>query len=71
MARLALPHVEYIASFNGKPKAVILDLKDWERITETLKILSNKEFTASIQRARKQLRQKARLLTHKEVFHSL
>lgn len=71
MARPFLPRIEYIASSNGKPKAVILDIKDWERIAETMKILSTRELTASIARARKQLRRKTRLLTHREVFSNL
>lgn len=71
MQRQYLPDVEYIASANGKPKAVILGLKDWERIAETLKIVSNKEFMASISRAKKQLKHNASLLTHQEVFGNL
>ena len=71
MAHLSLPRIEYIASSNGKPKAIILDLKDRERIAETLKILSNKKLTASIVRARRQLRRRVRLLTHSEVFGNL
>ena len=56
---LELPKVEYITSTEGKPKSVVLSLEDWKRITETLKIMSNKELLQSIRRAKKQLRGKA------------
>lgn len=55
---LELPKVEYITSTEGKPKSVVLSLEDWKRITETLKIMSNKELMQSIRCAKKQLRGK-------------
>ncbi|MBI5740749.1 MAG: type II toxin-antitoxin system prevent-host-death family antitoxin [Nitrospirae bacterium] len=68
---LELPKVEYITSTEGKPKSVVLSIEDWKRITETLKIMSNKELMQSIRRAKKQLRGKARLLSLKEVMDNL
>lgn len=68
---LTLPKVEYITSTEGKPKAVVLSLEDWKRITETLKIVSSKELTQSIRRAKKQLRVNAKLLSLKEVMENL
>ncbi|MBI4063559.1 MAG: hypothetical protein HY401_04575 [Elusimicrobia bacterium] len=71
MARITVPEVEYIASANGHRKAVILSLRDWKRIKETLAVVTDRSLYSSLQRARKQLRQKVRLLTHKEVFGDL
>lgn len=68
---LELPRVEYITSTEGKPKAVVLSLEDWKRITETLKIMSSKELMQSIRRAKKQLRSNTKLLTFKEVLENL
>ena len=68
---LALPKVEYITSTEGKPKAVVLSLEDWERITETLKIMSSKELMESIRLAKKQLRGTTKLLSLKEVMENL
>ncbi len=66
-----LPKVEYITSTEGKPKAVVLSIEDWKRITETLKIMSSKELMQSIRRAQKQLRESAKLLSLKEVMENL
>lgn len=68
---LTLPEVEYITSTEGKPKAVVVSLEDWKRITETLKIMSSKELLQSIRRAKKQLRGTTKLLTLKEVMEDL
>ncbi|NCO83912.1 MAG: hypothetical protein COZ31_09635 [Nitrospirae bacterium CG_4_10_14_3_um_filter_44_29] len=68
---LALPKVEYITSTEGKPKAVVLSLEDWKRITETLKIMSSKELMESIRLAKKQLRGTTKLLSLKEVMENL
>lgn len=68
---LSLPEVEYITSSEGRPKAVVLNIEDWKRITETLKIMSNKELIRSIRRAQKQLRGTAKLLSIKEVMENL
>ena len=68
---LELPKVEYITSTEGKPKSVVLSLEDWKRITETLKIMSSKELTQSIKRAKRQLRSNTRLLSLKEVMENL
>lgn len=68
---LELPKVEYITSTEGKPKSVVVSLEDWKRITETLKIMSNKELMQSIRRAKKQLRCKTKLLSLKEVLENL
>jgi PHD/YefM family antitoxin component YafN of YafNO toxin-antitoxin module len=68
---LALPKVEFITSTEGKPKAVVLSIEDWERITETLKIMSSKELMQSIRRAKKQLCGTAKLLSLKEVMENL
>ncbi|MDO9288669.1 MAG: hypothetical protein Q7T83_07750 [Thermodesulfovibrionales bacterium] len=68
---LELPKVEFIATPEGKPKSVVLSLKDWERVSETLKIMSSKELMQSIRRAKKELRAKAKLLSFNEVFENL
>lgn len=68
---LSLPEVEYITSSEGRPKAVVLNIEDWKRITETLKIMSSKELIRSIRRAQKQLRGTAKLLSIKEVMENL
>ena len=68
---LELPKVEFITTPEGKPKSVVLSLEDWKRISETLKIMSNKELMQSIKRAKQQLRSGAKLLTFKEVLENL
>ena len=68
---LELPKVEYITSTEGKPKSVVLSLEDWKRISETLRIMSSKELTQSIKRAKRQLRSNAKLLSLKEVMENL
>ena len=68
---LKLPKIEYITSTEGKPKSVVLSLEDWERIAETLKIMSSKELMQSIRRAKKQLHDGDKLLTFNEVMENL
>ena len=68
---LELPKVEFITTPEGKPKSVVLSLEDWKRISETLKIMSNKELMQSIKRAEQQLRSGAKLLSLKEVLENL
>jgi len=68
---LELPNVEFITTPEGKPKAVVISLKDWKRISETLKIMSNKELLQSIGKAKQQLHSGAKLHTLKEVLENL
>jgi len=68
---LELPDVEFITTPEGKPKSVILSIEDWKRINETLKIMSNKELTQSIKKAKHQLLAGAKLLSFEEVFGNL
>lgn len=68
---LELPKVEFITSLEGKPKSVVISIEDWKRITETLKIISNKELMNSIRRAKQQLRSGAKLHPLKEVLGNL
>jgi PHD/YefM family antitoxin component YafN of YafNO toxin-antitoxin module len=69
---LELPEIEFITTPEGKPKSVVLSLEDWRRISETLKIMSSKELTQSIRRAKRQLGSKTtKLLSLEEVLESL
>ncbi|MFZ2634297.1 MAG: type II toxin-antitoxin system prevent-host-death family antitoxin [Desulfosalsimonadaceae bacterium] len=68
---IELPKVEYITTPEGKPKSVVISIRDWKRISETLKIVSNKELMPSIKRAKQQLRVGAKLLTMEEVLENL
>ena len=68
---LELPEIEFITTPEGKPKSVVLRLEDWRRINETLKIMSSKELIQSIRRAKRQLRNKTKLLSIEEVLESL
>lgn len=68
---IELPKVEYITSPEGKPKSVVISLEDWKRITETLKIMSNKGLMQSIRRAKQQLRINTKLLSLQEVLENL
>jgi len=68
---LELPEIEFITTPEGKPKAVVLSLEDWKRISETLKIMSNKELLQSIRRAKQQLRSGTKLLSLKKVLENL
>lgn len=68
---LELPDVEFITTPEGKPKSVVISLEDWKRITETLKIISNKELMNSIKRAKQQIRSGAKLHSFKEVLENL
>jgi PHD/YefM family antitoxin component YafN of YafNO toxin-antitoxin module len=68
---IELPKVEYITSPEGKPKSVVISLEDWKRISETLKIMSNKKLMQSIRRAKQQLRINTKLLSLQEVLENL
>lgn len=68
---LKLPRVEYITTPEGKTTSVILSIEDWMRVSETLKIMSNKELVQSVKRAKRQLHTGAKLLTFEEVFENL
>ncbi|MEK7845667.1 MAG: hypothetical protein AAB257_01745 [Nitrospinota bacterium] len=63
-----LPVVDFITTPEGKPKSVVLSFEDWERISETLKIMSSKELLQSIRRAKQQLGRKIKLLSFEDVF---
>lgn len=65
------PKVEFITSPEGKPKSVVISIEDWNRINETLKIMSNKDLMHSIRRAKQQLRNNTKLLSLKEVLENL
>jgi len=67
---LELPEVEFITTPEGKPKSVILSIEDWMRINETLKIMSNKELTQSIKKAKQQLLAGTKPLSFEEVFEN-
>ena len=71
LRQLEIPKVEFITSPDGKPKSVVLSLEDWKRITETLKIMSNRELLQSIRKAKQQLRGKTKLFSFEEVFENL
>lgn len=68
---LELPQIEFITTPEGTPKSVILSIDDWKRISETLKIMSNKELMQSVRRAKQQLRTGTKLLSLKEVMENL
>jgi PHD/YefM family antitoxin component YafN of YafNO toxin-antitoxin module len=68
---LELPKVDFITTPDGKPKSVILSIDDWKRISETLKIMSNKQLMESIKKAKQQLRTGAKLLSLEEVMENL
>jgi len=65
---IELPSVEFITTNKGEPKSVIVDVKDWQRIVETLKIISSKKLRQSIAIAKKELHRGAKLLTLEETF---
>ncbi|OIO76299.1 MAG: hypothetical protein AUJ85_00565 [Elusimicrobia bacterium CG1_02_37_114] len=64
-----IPKVEFITTPKGTPKSVVLDIKDWKRIVETLKIISSKELMLSLTRAKNQLRDGIKPLSLKETFN--
>lgn len=66
-----LPAIEFITTPEGKPKSVVLSFEDWERISETLKIMSSKELLKSIRLAKQQLRKGIKLLSFEDVFGKL
>jgi PHD/YefM family antitoxin component YafN of YafNO toxin-antitoxin module len=68
---LELPKVDFITTPEGKPKSVVLSIDDWKRISETLKIMSSKEFMQSVKRAKQQLRSGVKLLSLEEVMENL
>ena len=68
---LELPKVDFITTPEGKPKSVVLSIDDWRRISETLKIMSSKEFMQSVKRAKQQLRSGVKLLSLEEVMENL
>lgn len=71
MKTFELPKVDFITTPKGKPKSVVLSLKDWERINETLKIMSSKELMQSIRIAKQQLHTRIKLLSLEEVLENL
>jgi len=68
---LELPKVDFITTAEGKPKSVVLSIDDWKRISETLKIMSNKELMQSVRLAKQQLRSGVKLLSLEEVMENL
>ena len=71
LKQLELPKIEFITSPDGKPRSVVLSFEDWKRISETLKIMSNRELLQSIRKAKQQLRGKTKLFSFEEVFQNL
>jgi len=67
---LELPKVDFITTPEGKPKSVVLSIEDWKRISETLKIMSNKELMQSIKRAKQLLCSGVKLLSLNEVMEN-
>ena len=59
----------FVISKNGKPKAIIMSIDEYEGWLETLEILSDKEALEDIKEARKELRE-GKTHTFDEVFKS-
>lgn len=57
----------FVISKNGKPKAILMSMDEYEGWLETLEIVSDKEALKDIQEARKELAE-GRSYTFKEVF---
>lgn len=68
---IKLRSIEFITTPEGKTKSVVLSLADWQKINETLHIMSNRELFQSIRRAQKQLKKGTKMLTFEEVFENL
>jgi PHD/YefM family antitoxin component YafN of YafNO toxin-antitoxin module len=68
---IELQSIEFITTPEGKTKSVVLSLADWQKINETLHIMSNRELFQSIRRAQKQLKKGTKMLTFEEVFENL
>ena len=66
-----LTSIRYIATPSGKPKDVIISIRDWKKLVETLQIMSSKKLLNSINKAKRQLRTKTNLLSYNEVFNNL
>ena len=66
---VALNNLKFITTPEGKPKSVVIDINDWEKIVETLRITSSRELMSSIRRAKKELKIGTGLLKLKEVFN--
>ena len=58
----------FVISKNGKPKAIIMSIDEYEGWLETLEILSDKSAVADIKEARKELKNKE-VYTFDEVFN--
>lgn len=67
----AIKHIQYVFSEQGEPEAVIIKIKDFNRILETLGIIYNDELMRSIQKSLKEVKNAKKLLTHEEVFGNL
>ncbi len=63
--------IQYIVSEDGEPRAVILSIETFNRLMETIDVMSNSELMESIRRARAEVRNGENLLTHEEVFKNL
>lgn len=66
-----LSKFEFITTTSGKPKAVVINIKDWNRIAESLSISNNEELMTSFLRAKSQAAKGAKLLSLKEVIGNL
>lgn len=63
--------IEYVLTKKGEPVAVIVSIDRFRSLAETLGIMSDKEFMASIKRAKEELRKGRKLLSREEVFGGL
>lgn len=60
-------HQRFTITQRGKPKAVVIDIEEYEGWLETLEIIADKELRKGLSKAEKDVKKK-RLYSHKEVF---
>jgi len=61
------PSFQAVISHHGKPAAVLVNLKEWESLLETLSIASNPRLVKNLEKTRRDIK-RGNVLTYDEVF---
>ena len=61
------PSFQALISHHGKPAAVLVNLKEWESLLETLSLASNPQLVKNLEKTRRDIK-RGNVLTYDEVF---
>ena len=59
---------EVVLTKQGHPAAILLNYHEYERLMETMELLSDQKAMDRIRKAREYIKRGGKLLTHEEVF---